>query len=115
MDLAHVHEALLATHEHLLQNPADEVEGLQGASCPPHVKHLAQIAMESAGEGRSVQQWRSRIVGGLVRDRPAGGRGGELHAQRRSLALAVTGERDRQVIGQLDRVAVSDGQRCTTV
>jgi hypothetical protein len=65
VDLAHVHEALLATHEHLLQNPADEVEGLEGASCPPHVKHLAQIAMESAGEGRSAQQWRSTIVDGL--------------------------------------------------
>jgi hypothetical protein len=27
----------------------------------------------------------------------------------------VTGGRDRQVTGPLDRVAVSDGQRCTTV
>ncbi len=68
MNLTHVHDALLQTHRELLENPLDDVEGLEGASCPPHLKHLAQIAMGSAQEGLSAKQWRATIVDGLGSD-----------------------------------------------
>lgn len=65
MDLAQIHEALLRSHEELLEEPAAGAEGLDGASCPPHVKHLAQLAMGAAAEGFTAQRWREEIVGGL--------------------------------------------------
>ena len=51
MDLTMIHEALLKVHEELLHEPAAQVEGLEGASCPPHVKHLAQLALGAAAQG----------------------------------------------------------------
>ncbi len=60
-----MHDALLHNHHELLERGLDEVEGLEGASCPPHRKHLAQVAMGSAAEGLSAEQWRSAIVDGL--------------------------------------------------
>ena len=65
MDLAQVHEALVHHHHDLLDSPLDAVEGLEGSSCAPHRKHLAQIAVGSAREGLSAEQWRSAIVDGL--------------------------------------------------
>ena len=65
MDLAQVHEALVHNHHELLENPLDDVEGLAGSSCPPHRRHLAQIAMGCAAEGLSARQWRTSIEEGL--------------------------------------------------
>ena len=65
MDLAEIHEALLRSHEELLAEPAAGAEGLDAASCPPHVKHLAQIAMGAAAEGFTAQRWRATVVEGL--------------------------------------------------
>lgn len=63
-----MHEALVHHHRELLESPLDDAEGLESASCPPHRKHLAQIAMGSAAEGLSAEQWRSTIVQGLGPD-----------------------------------------------
>lgn len=68
MDLAQIHAVLLESHEELLHEPASDVEGLDGASCPPHVKHLAQIAFVAASEGYTAQRWRTDILEGLGPD-----------------------------------------------
>ncbi len=68
MDLAHVHEALLQTHRELGGESSEGVEGLERASCPPHRKHLAQIAMGSAQDGLSAEEWRATIIEGLGSD-----------------------------------------------
>lgn len=68
MDLAEVHETLVHHHHELLHGPPSEVEGLESASCPLHRKHLAQLAMGSAAEGLSAQEWRATIVEGLGPD-----------------------------------------------
>lgn len=68
MDLAEVHEALVHAHQELLDEPAAGAEGLDAASCPPHVKHVAQLAMGAAAEGLTAQRWRDEIVDGLGDD-----------------------------------------------
>lgn len=56
-DLAEVHRALYATHHEELDDPRNEAEVLDRASCPPHVKHLAQLAADaSLGDGRLVSR-----------------------------------------------------------
>ncbi len=64
MNLALIHERLLAAHEEL-QDPRFGGEGLDGASCGPHVKQLAQLASAAASEGLSASDWRAWIVDGV--------------------------------------------------
>jgi hypothetical protein len=65
MDLARVHEALLQAHQELIEDPRHGVEGLDAASCPPHIRHLAQLAIRATWEGFTAERWRSWIVGGI--------------------------------------------------
>lgn len=48
MDLIQMHRALSASRPDALTEPATLVEGLGGASCEPHLKHLAQLAATAA-------------------------------------------------------------------
>lgn len=36
-------------------------EGLEGASCSPAVKHLAHLAMHTADNGGTREQWQARV------------------------------------------------------
>lgn len=65
MALAEVHDSLVPTHPELLEHPRFEVEGLTGASCGPHVKHLAQVALDAAWQGRSADRWRAAVADGM--------------------------------------------------
>jgi hypothetical protein len=65
MDLGHIHQTLLATHEEALADPRNSVEGLDFTSCPPHRQHLATLAAGAAAEGMSADAWRSAILEGL--------------------------------------------------
>jgi hypothetical protein len=64
LDLASLHESLAALRGDLLVDPRNEVEGLDRASCPPHVKHLAVLAVGASSEGMSADQWRAWVTGG---------------------------------------------------
>ena len=64
LDLARVHERLVAAHQEL-DDPRYAAEGLEGASCGPHVKHLAQLAAAAAAEGLTAEQWRGWIRVGV--------------------------------------------------
>jgi hypothetical protein len=61
-DLAALHESLTALREDLLVDPRNEVEGLDRASCPPHVKHLAVLAVGASSEGMSAEKWRTWVT-----------------------------------------------------
>jgi hypothetical protein len=65
MDLGHIHQALLDTHEEALADPRNSAEGLDFASCPPHRQHLATLAAGASAEGMSADAWRSTILEGL--------------------------------------------------
>lgn len=60
--LAHVHEVLSAAHDELLANPGGVVEGLDGALCGPHIKHLSTLAAVAAADGLSASQWRADVL-----------------------------------------------------
>ena len=62
MDLAQIHRALMLAHHEIIEDPRNDAEGLDGASCGPHVKHLAQLAMGAAAEGVTAQTWRASIM-----------------------------------------------------
>lgn len=62
MDLAQIHSALMSAHHELVEDPRNDAEGLDGAACGPHVKHLARLAMGAAAEGVSAQSWRASLV-----------------------------------------------------
>lgn len=68
MDLAQVHETLIKSHQEMMSEPAAGVEGIERASCPPHVKHLAQLASGAASEGYTAARWRAEVLGGLGPD-----------------------------------------------
>jgi hypothetical protein len=68
LDLAHIHESLAALRGDLLVDPRNEVEGLDRASCPPHVKHLAVLAVGASSEGKSSEQWRQWVTQGVGPD-----------------------------------------------
>lgn len=61
-DLAEVHRALYATHHEELDDPRNEAEGLDRASCPPHVKHLAQLAAGASLGRKSAEEWRTWVL-----------------------------------------------------
>ena len=65
MDLEEMHHALKEAHRELLEDTTYIAEGLDGASCPPHRKHLAQLAAGAAAQGIDAQTWRSWILDGL--------------------------------------------------
>lgn len=65
MDLEHVHIALQNAHHEMLEGSTYAAEGLELASCPPHRKHLAQLAAGAAAAGMDAQTWRSWIVQGI--------------------------------------------------
>ncbi|HET8617179.1 MAG TPA: hypothetical protein VFL94_16785 [Actinomycetales bacterium] len=67
-DLAVIHESLAALRNDLLVDPRNEMEGLDRASCPPHVKHLAVLAAGSAAEGRNAEEWRRWVIDGVALD-----------------------------------------------
>jgi hypothetical protein len=68
LDLAQIHESLAALREDLLVDPRNEVEGLDRASCPPHVKHLAVLAVGASSEGKNAEQWRAWVAEGVGHD-----------------------------------------------
>ena len=39
-----------------------QAEGLDRASCPPHVKHLAQQAARASLGGKSAEDWRTWVL-----------------------------------------------------
>lgn len=59
LDVVQTHAALLHKHADVLEEPF--VEGLSGASCPPHVKHLAELAIDAAARGYTAQGWREEM------------------------------------------------------
>ncbi len=71
MDLAEIHHALMLAHHEIIEDPRIGVERLADASCGPHVKHLAQLAMSAAAEGVSADQWRMSILGEFGPEGPA--------------------------------------------
>lgn len=62
MDLTEIHHRLMLAHHEIIEDPRNDVEGLAGAACGPHMKHLAQLAMSAASEGVTADQWRSAIL-----------------------------------------------------
>ena len=62
LDLAAVHAALEAAHAEVLSDPGPHAEGLDGASCGPHIKHLAEFAAAAAAAGGSESQWRAEVL-----------------------------------------------------
>ena len=59
-DLTHLHEALTVTRSEALTDPRDRVDGLDRATCGPHLKHLAELA--AAAGGASATGWRSDVL-----------------------------------------------------
>ncbi len=57
-----MHHAVVAAHAEALTEAVNQVEGLDGASCGPHLKHLAQLAAAAAAEGVSAEAWRSAVL-----------------------------------------------------
>lgn len=68
MDVVQVHAALQRIPQEAPERAPDDVEGLEGASCPPYLKRLARTAMGSAAEGLSADQWRSSVVDDVGQD-----------------------------------------------
>ncbi len=64
IDLAVVHESLASMRGDLLADPRNEVEGLDRAACPPHIKHLAALAVGYSAEGHDAEEWRHWVVDG---------------------------------------------------
>jgi len=62
MDLAEIHAALEAAHAEVPADPGHQVEGLDGASCGPHIKHLSELAAAAAAGGVSAPQWRAEVL-----------------------------------------------------
>jgi hypothetical protein len=62
VNLTQMHQAVSAAHAEALTESANRVEGLDGASCGPHLKHLAQLAAVAAAEGISADAWRAAIL-----------------------------------------------------
>lgn len=62
VELADVHAALEAAHAEVLSDPRHQSEGLDGASCGPHMKHLAELASAAAEGGVSASQWRAGVL-----------------------------------------------------
>ena len=50
---------LQAVHDQVIDEPLPE--WLEEASCGPHVKHLAHLAMHAANAGATVEQWRAWV------------------------------------------------------
>lgn len=62
MGLTRMHEALSAAYAEVLDDPRNQAEGSEGASCGPHLKHLSELAAAAAAEGLSADQWRTRVL-----------------------------------------------------
>lgn len=56
---------LLRTHHGILEDPRNDVEGLDGAGCSSYIKDLARLAMGAEAEGLSAEDWRTWLVDGL--------------------------------------------------
>ena len=106
VDLADTHAALEAAHAEVLTDPRHQAEGLDGASCGPHIKHLAELASAAAEGGVSASQWRADVLseagpsatGALERF-------GGLHAPSRPVALEPLSA-DAPGIGQVSPASV---------
>lgn len=62
MDLEHVHHILDAAYAEVLDDSRNQPEGLDFASCGPHMKHLAVLATGAAADGQSADQWRTSLL-----------------------------------------------------
>lgn len=62
LPLAHLHKALEAAYAEALTDPRNQPEGIDGAACGPHVKHLAELAAAEAARGVSSEQWRADML-----------------------------------------------------
>ena len=60
--LTHMHEALTAAYAEVLADPRNRAEGLDRASCGPHIKHLSELAAAAAADGISADQWRTDVL-----------------------------------------------------
>lgn len=61
MDLTQMHQDLSEAHAEAMAHAATHIEGLDRASCGPHLKHLAQMAAAAAAEGSTAAEWRSAL------------------------------------------------------
>ncbi len=63
--LAEAKGCLLQHHHEILEDPRNDVEGLDRAGCSPYVKDLARLAMGADAEGLTAEGWRAWVVDGL--------------------------------------------------
>jgi hypothetical protein len=63
--LAEAKADLLRTHHGVLEDPRNDVEGLDGAGCSSFIKDLARLAMGADAQGLSAEGWRTWVVDGL--------------------------------------------------
>ncbi len=63
--LANAKGDLLRAHHAILEDPRNDVEGLDGAGCSSYIKDLARLAMGAEAEGLSAEGWRTWVVEGL--------------------------------------------------
>jgi hypothetical protein len=59
-----MHETLSAAYAEVLDDPRNQAEGLDRATCGPHLKHLSELAAAAAPEGFSAAQWRADLLTG---------------------------------------------------
>lgn len=57
----HLTNRMQVLHERLIDKPLPEE--LNRASCGPHAKHLAHLAMHAAASGATAEQWRASVRG----------------------------------------------------
>ena len=57
-----MHETLSAAYAEVLDDPRNQAEGLDRATCGPHLKHLSELAAAAATEGFSAAQWRADLL-----------------------------------------------------
>lgn len=62
VDLTWVPVALTTLYEELPMDPANVVEGLDGASCGTRIKELASLGIGLAAGGCDADQWRSWVL-----------------------------------------------------
>jgi hypothetical protein len=60
--LTYMHETLSAADAGVLDDPRNQAEGLDRATCGPHLKHLSELAAAAATEGFPAAQWRADLL-----------------------------------------------------
>lgn len=63
--LTEARDGLLQTHQDVLDDLRNGVEGLEGAGCSPYITDLARLAIGADAKGLTAEDWRTWIVDGL--------------------------------------------------